>query len=321
MKQFLLCLISFLIALSSSAQINTTTVDVAAPKQNKKPQAPYDSTDNFPTNNAKYSYIGQEVYFQAPYDRSIGYVGCLRPRGGTYDINELEGHYFIVDDITDNTGAMSEFEPYVVVLHDKDNPGRTLRKAMDFDHERTFRFHAPWITVSYYNYLKNLIGSKYYCLQKELVRKGYYGYEEKFCLNDHDIYTGEEIEINRTDLWELIELTTHSQTKRLIAIFKNSKGQTTFSDIMDIGITPRGSYYLLPKKEYDRLTKKYGSYYTKMILNDQYAVGMPKELFLLLKGNPYEINSSSYNQQWIYGSSSSGYDYYYFKNGKLTGWN
>lgn len=297
--------------ISAFAQINTSTIDVAKPSKDKQmqPTAPFDSTHNVPSNKARFTFIGQMIYVQYSDDGPAGFYGF---QGESKD---LMGRYYIVESIEDNTGLMSKYKPYVITFRDKEKDWKRIKCDYDFDSI----FSAPWITVSYFNYLKTLIGDKYYCLQKKSIRKGY-SYVDEWSINDHDIYTGEKIEISPAVCWKLVDFKTHSETKRLIAIFKNEKGQTSYADIEDFGITPIGRYYLFPDKEYKRLTKKYGSYYTQMVLQGQFAKGMPKELFKLMKGNPYDINYSSYQDQWVY-HENGGIECYYFQNGKLVDWN
>ena len=302
------------VSLLASAQINSPSIDVAKPNSGKKMQAtaPYDSTYNLPSNKARFSYIGQMIFLPYSNNPDKDYYGFSGYDGTRADLME---HYYIVESIEDNTGVMSRFDPYVITFHDKDREGVRIKYAIDFDRE----IIQKWVTVSYYNYLKSLIGSKYYCLQKKSVYNGVF-YTEEWGINDHDMFTGDAIEIERTDAWELVDFRTHNTSKRLIAIFKNERGQTSFADIMDFGLTPLESYYLFPDKEYKRLTKKYGAYYTKMVLEQKYAKGMPKELFKLMMGLPYEINHSSYQDQWVY-HKDGDIQCYYFQNGKLTGWN
>lgn len=310
------CIIALMgLCILASAQINTSTIEVAKPSADKKmqPTAPYDSTFNVPTNKTRFSFIGQMVYVQYSDNPRVDYA-FFRPNQGEKE--DLMGRYYVVESIEDNTeGLLSKYNPYTITFRDIEKDWKYFKCDYDFDSI----FSAPWITVSYFNHLKTLIGDKYYCLQKKSIRKGY-SYIDEWSINDHDIYTGEKIEISPAVCWELVDFKTHSETKRLIAIFKNEKGQTSYADIEDFGITPIGRYYLFPDKEYKRLTKKYGSYYTKMVLQGQFAKGMPKELFKLMKGNPYDINHSSYQDQWVY-HENGDIECYYFQNGKLVDWN
>ncbi len=301
--------------LSVFAQINTTTIEVAKPSTGKKmqPTAPYDSTYNAPTNKTRFSFIGQIVYVQYSDNPKVDYAFFYPNQGEKAD---LMGRYYLVESIEDNTsGILSKYRPYTITFRDKDKDWKYFKCDYNFDDP----FTAPWITVSYFNHLKSLIGDKYYCLQKKVAKKGL-AYVDEWSISEHDIYTGEKIEITPFVTWELVDFKTHSETQRLIAIFKNGKGQTSFAEIVDFGITPLESYYLFPDKEYKRLTKKYGSYYTKMVLEGKFAKGMPKELFRLMMGTPYEINRSSYQDQWVY-HKDGDIQCYYFENGKLTDWN
>lgn len=304
----------FSVCYSLFAQINTSTIDVAKPISGKMMQAtaPYDSTYNLPTNKTRSTYIGQMVYVQHSSNPRVDYSWFR----GVGEKDNMMDRYYIVESIEDNTGVFSRSRPYVITFRDVEKDSIRFKYEIDFDNVITH----DWVTVSYFNHLKSLIGDKFYCLQKKSVYNGIVS-NYVWAINDSDIYTGERIEISRVELWELVDFKAHKETKRLIALFKNTKGQTSYAEIMDFGLTPLNSYYLLPEKEFKRLTKKYGTYYTQMILQDKYAKGMPKELFRLMKGSPYDINSSSYQEQWVYYDKYGDLQCFYFQNGKLTDWN
>lgn len=297
-----------------NAQITTNIERIAAPKSTSvRSVSPYDSTSNLPSNKTRDTYIGQLIYIQPTSEPDIDF-SFFRVQSGNISKAALAGRYYIVEKIEEG----SYIKPYTLTLRDRDNPEIVLEYHIDFDLEN---ISPKWVTVSYYNYLKSQIGTKYYCLMKKIISpRGAIVPKYDFCLSPYDIYTGNKIEISRTQQWELIDLKIHDESKRIIAIFKNEKGETSFADLMDLGVNYFDSYFMLPKSVYDRLTKKYGSYYTKMVLNEHIEKGMPKELFKLMKGSPYEIHPSSYQEQWVY-SESGGRRYYYFSSGKLTGWN
>ena len=298
---------------SVCAQISTNSINIAKKARViTQASSPYDSTANLPTNKTRDTYIGQTVYVLYSKTPSTSFAFATTHNCTTTDLAE---HYYVVESIAEGAGSIN---PYTITLRDRDNPSRYFTYSLNFDLE----IIPIWVTISYYNYIKSQIGSKYYCLLKKFINRGPYAISNyEFCLSDHDIYTGEPIDISRTDLWELVDVSTDAKSKRIIVLFKNAKGQTTYADILDMGfIGFKHSYYLLPQKEYNRLTKKYGSYYTKMILQEKCVKGMPQELFELMMGGPYEINSSSYQDQWVYRKDGQT-SYFYFSNGKLTGWN
>jgi len=177
----------------------------------------------------------------------------------------------------------------------------------------TFRWQ-----FTYYNYLRTLIGQKFY-LSDEAFRvfddKSNFGY----CLSPYDIKTGKTIDFQPFDLWEFIEIAEKEGDRSLIAIFRNNKGEVSYCDLFQFGKTKKGTYNLLPQKEYNRLAKKYGLHYTQLMLKNDYERGMPKELFRLVWGTPDKVNTSTYSEQWIYEGLEN--DYFYFSNEKLSGWN
>ena len=317
-------IIVLLLLMSTStmwAQIQTSSVKVASKAESTQPKAPYDSTKNIPPIADLDTYVGQLVFFQGVSPRENGYFGFQKKGGGRYGsgapenssntrFEDLYGKYFIVDAIEKNDDMFSSVRPKRVVLRNRDDENDIVTYRPHYKGEN------PWVTVSYYNYVRSQIGKKFYLLEKSLKGSTYeYGY----CLNSNDINTGEPITFGYLDLWELVDISTNEDDLTLIAIFKNTKGNMSFCSIFDFGKTAKDSYKLLPQQEYNRLAKKYGSYYTKLMLKHDYEVGMPKELFRLLWGAPDSINSSAYSEQWIYGGYDA--DYFYFSNGKLTNWN
>lgn len=69
-----------------------------------------------------------------------------------------------------------------------------------------------------------------------------------------------------------------------------------------------------------RLKQKYGEANFNRLMKGEIWIGMTEEMFVELKGQPKKISktATSYgeSQQWVYGLG----EYYYFKAGKLTGW-
>lgn len=303
------------------AQIQTSTVQIA-PKVSTSQKQPFDSTKNIPFITQLDSYVGQLVYFPGIKDHNLGYrlyynkqgrrYGSPAPGNGNYTaFEDLYGKYFYVDSIKDNNGSFSSIRPKTIIFKNRDDPDDILQYEMP----RDTRLVKDWITVSFYNYIRSFIGQKYYLLEKVFEEfEGHYGM--RYCLYPYDIETGNEIELNGSDLWEFIDISENADDQTLIAIFKNQAGQTSYCSIFDLGKTDNGSYKLFPQEEYNRLTKKYGSKYTKMLLNREYGIGMPEELFRLLMGAPSSVNHSSYQDQWVYSGN-----YFYFQNGKLTAWN
>ena len=302
-------------------QIQTTTVRVAEKNTVSTEKAPYDSTVNLPPVSDLDTYVGQLVYIQGIRDHDKGYFGFVNRFGERYGspspnssfftrYEDLYGKYFIVSDVKDNTGTFKSVRPKTLTLRNRDDDSDVVYYSPHYEGEN------PWLTVSYYNYLRALIGQKFYLLEKGFDEEYNYGY----CLSPNDLYSGEKLYFDELDLWELTEIAEKEDDQCLIAIFKNKAGNISYCDLFDFGKTKKDSYKLLPQKEFNRLSKKYGAYYTKMMIKHDYQVGMPKELFRLMRGAPTSINYSSYQEQWVY---STGYDadYYYFSNGKLTGWN
>ena len=333
------------------AQVQTNKVSVA-PKASTSQTQPYDSTRNMPSHLDLNTYVGQLVYFPGIEDHNSGYH-LYNPRSGGSSFSlghgnlnstafkDLYGKYFII--LCNNSSSVSSFSSSTsfgnkfldfkynnvdAIIRNEDpifrltNPNIIVFKNRD-DENEIVQYYLPllfdqkteWITVSYYNYIRSLIGQKFYLLEKEFKRIDEH-YDDYYCLYPYDINTGESITFNGNDLWEFIDVCEKEDDLTLIAVFKNSAGQTTYSTLFDFGKTKKESYKLLPQAEYNRLANKYGSKYTRLMLKGEYEIGMPEEIFRLLLGAPSSINRSSSGDQWVYSSR-----YFYFKNGKLTAWN
>ena len=304
------------------AQVQTNKVSVA-PKASTSQTQPYDSTRNMPSHLDLNTYVGQLVYFPGIEDHNSGYH-LYNPRSGGSSFSlghgnlnstafkDLYGKYFYVDAIIRNEDPIFRLtNPNIIVFKNRDDENEIVQYYLPL----LFDQKTEWITVSYYNYIRSLIGQKFYLLEKEFKRIDEH-YDDYYCLYPYDINTGESITFNGNDLWEFIDVCEKEDDLTLIAVFKNSAGQTTYSTLFDFGKTKKESYKLLPQAEYNRLANKYGSKYTRLMLKGEYEIGMPEEIFRLLLGAPSSINRSSSGDQWVYSSR-----YFYFKNGKLTAWN
>jgi hypothetical protein len=69
--------------------------------------------------------------------------------------------------------------------------------------------------------------------------------------------------------------------------------------------------------------KKYGKKFGLLVMGKEVAIGMTESMAVEISGKPEHVNKSHYSfgiyEQWIY-SKYDEHQYYYFKNGRLTGW-
>lgn len=308
------------------AQISTTTISVVSPNNEELPKEPYDSTHNLPVISKVGTYVGQLVYMHGLKNKENWYSGFYSAtefaKGyGTTKTNnfntayqDLYGKYFYVDKIQPRKGHYDEFEVY---LRNRDNHADVAKYFLKLSSGHKYNYE-PWITVSYYNYINSLIGKEYICYHKKFdyVNEDY---EYVYCFNQFDIKTGQRIKFESKDMWRLVEVSIEENTQRIIAIFQNARGNTTYCQLSDFEPNEDGTYNLIAKEKYDKLLNKYGSYYFNLWLKHECEVGMPEELFELMWGTPTSKRKSSYQEQWIYNTGLSR-TYFYFKDKKLTSW-
>ena len=339
MKKSLLLLFFLFSFKISYSQIDASVFKQAEPKEyfnNVYP--PYDSTYNLPLEINAESYVGQTLYFHGLRKKSDGYLWIYsierpgKPYGsGEYTsrtkYEDLYGKYFVVDSVRWDKKITKERISkyrYTLFVSNKEDKEDRAKINVHLSNKRAKTWggiyvYPQWITVSFYNYLKSQIGNEYMCLSEhfEYVNgKSVY----KNCLNSYDIVTGEHIEFKKKEMWKLVDISIDANTQRLMAVMKNNKGCTTFCELVSFEKYDDGNTMLLSKREYERLVKEYGNYYVDCIFDGIIREGMPKEIFLIIKGVPDRKNISSYNEQWVY-EGSSGFDCYYFERNVLDSWN
>lgn len=327
MKKLLLTTMCLFAICFAFAQI---TVSHAVKKEEPKNQViPYDSTKNWLGNENVKSYIGQTLYVNGKYEgrRKAGYPNfyttkepsdSLLNRGcygtpaydGVYNTRyeDLVGKYFTVLDV--------QIDSYIrydwwFKLQNKNN----TEEIVWFKYQSKNKYTFPFITMSYFNYIKSrFVGKKYifkYCIKE--------GKTNEFLIENIDFHTGETFVESKFNRWECVDITIEGEFYKLIALFKNQKGNVCYINIDDLipNKDANKKVYFFESSKYYSLVKIYGENSMDLVRRERIYVGMPQPLLILSWGEPDEINRSSYGpDQYVYGSK-----YVYIRNGKIEAWN
>lgn len=317
-----------LFAIASSATLyGQITITKTIPQATEiSVPAPYDSTKNFLGNINVYSYKGQLLYINGlpEYEREIGYMDFYETKdaslitgkaykamaGSVYsEYKELFGKYFYVRDVEIPTKSHM-YNQWLFHLQNRDDPNDWCWYVYNEKYESSF----PFITISYYNWLKSKIGSKIITSYKINDAN-----EIELPLKKHDLYTGKQINFNPTDYWEIIDVTILDNNYELVFVLTNNNGITT---TMNVRYNSSLNKIML-SDEYHNLVKKYGKSMVETVRQNKIQIGMPEELLIKSWGKPDRINKASYGNQWVYNEDDEYYDtiYVYIQNGKIIAWN
>lgn len=326
MKRALLCSLAILAFVNlSQAQITTSH---AKQKPVEATKVPFDSTKNWLGNENVTSYIGQLLYVNGKSEKlsEYGYSNFKNEKepskwddrwgqpakSSHYNTKyeDLYGKYFLVVDVQPDSKQKSDYfkeNAWWFKLQNRDNPDEVVW----FEYDGKFELEFPFITVSYFNFIKNsIVGDKY--VFKYSIDEG------KFStfLDSEDFYTGDTISQTKDDRWECIDITIEDKYFNLVAVLKNQRGNVSIMDVKYL-LPADGTKHAFKESIYKALVNKYGAGNMDTVRQSKIKVGMPKALLLLSWGEPDDINRSSHGpDQWVY-----GYQYVYLQNGIITAWN
>ena len=273
-------------------------VRVAKPAERaEKAVVPYDSTQVVCEMRIELlrGYIGQEFFVIPKTERlqTIGYNMTRDKNGSFYDripYEELAGKTLRVADAT--YGGRSKYDnDYYLTLVNESNNDTLYWKYTDS------KYSFPFLILGYKDKFEKRFKGKPFLFR---------GVERD---DMSDFNTGKYVHLRPGDRWvfeEIIIVPLSGDLTDVRYLCSNAKGEHVafYED------------YIVEKAKMDRLSKKYGQRLCNLALNMKIGIGMPKELVELAWGKPKSINTSSYDEQWVYSN-----DYVYFKNGKVTAWN
>lgn len=273
-------------------------VRVAKPaERTEKAVVPYDSTEVICEKRIELlrGYIGQE-FFVIPKTEQLqkyGYDMTREKKGrisGSIPYEELAEKTLRVVDATFGGRSKYDSDYYLTLVNESNND--TLYWEYT---DSKYRF--PFLILGY----KDKFEKKY--KGKPFLFRGV----ERDDMTDFN--TGKSVNLKPGDRWvfeEIIIVPLSGELSDVRYLCSNAKGEHVafYED------------YIVEKAKMDRLSKKYGQRLCNLALNMKIGIGMPKELVELAWGKPKSINTSSYDEQWVYSN-----DYVYFKNGKVTAWN
>jgi len=300
------------------AQITTSHV---APKQTIEPIVPpFDSTRNFLFNDNVKSYIGQSLYVNGkskllrdsgyknfrtekePSNKSDKWGEPAKSNPNNTKFEDLYGKCFVVRDVQPDS---KQRDKWWFQLQNKDVP----EEVVWFEYDGLY---FPFITVSYFNYLKNTLVGKKYVLKYNVNENGVC----ETWVENKDFNTGESFVQKKEDRWECTEITIEDEFFSLVALIKNQRGNVAAVETGSL-IPADGSHQCFEESIFNTLVNKYGAGNIDNVRQGKIRVGMPKALLLMSWGEPDKINRSSHGpDQWVY-----GYQYVYVQNGKITAWN
>lgn len=322
-------LLFFCAVMASNAQI--TMSHAAKPVDKEELIAAYDSTKNYLGNTNVRSYVGQLLYVNGKSETLQGYgydnfktekePGALSGRYGNpaassgfnTKYEDLAGKYFVVLDVQPHSkqkeGSYVYGKKWWFYLQNRDDESDTVWFEYDGEFEHTF----PFITISYFNYLKNSFLGKKYISAYSVREDGTFVSR----IREYDFHTGELIPQTKEDIWEVIDVTIEDKYYDLVLVVKNQKGNISVVDTDYVNPLSNGQIVLFTNEEYKSLCSKYGGEYMNLVRQGKIRVGMPEALLIMSWGMPEDINrSSSGLDQWVYDSQ-----YVYVKGGKITAWN
>lgn len=277
-------------------------VRIAEPAPKMLEDFPYDSTTNYVKKEKVRCLIGQELH-----------VLPLR------DYNQRDGYRRIVK-------GNKEFPSFFTHIEYDNLLGKVLTCTDAFSHEK-------YGLTSYYLELKDNSNGDIYYYEFSEVKSNFYflilGYKEKFehdccgktflfkgaSLSFHDFNTGEKVVAEPKQKYVFREMIYNSKNNELGYLFTDEKSHLLCFDEFIVKNS------LMAKDEYDKYVGIYGERAVNSCLEGGYFVGMPVTLLELSWGKPKEINSTSYNKQYVYNLSRGRIKCFYVEDGKVTGWN
>jgi hypothetical protein len=288
-------------------QISTTEV---VNNQEKKTTEPYDSLQNFLSENAN-KYIGQELYLKGKSEslRKYGYNNFLIKMGETSNkeniykccdgynssYDSLNKRYFSVLDVikkTKNYGTK-----FYLKLKDKKS-----NDILYFDYDSRFESSFPFITVGFFEKKKGFLKGTSFIFGDGKIN------------NMNDITTGKPINYKLGQEWKYVELTIEQKYYTLSAIIENEYAEKiAFSYNSLYGENSRGVFELENAEKY---IEDYDIDTFNEMLNGKVLVGFTEKMVINTWGKPNKINRASYGDQWVYDGQ-----YLYFENGKLKSFN
>lgn len=284
-----------------NAQITTTKVT----PQTETPKVQYDSTKNYLGENV-FGYLNQELFLPHKYKdlRKYGWEGFsddypTESSWDRYDYDDLVDRYYFVTKIDK---AKYGYGEYIFTLKEKEK-GDTYY----FEYSTTYEHKFPFITVSYFNYLKNVY------VNNEYIVRGKTGLKDGPVT---DINNGKIVDFSNGSEWKCIDLTLDSEYYALCLKLKNNKNENVLMSAENLEDRPD---WIILKSKAEHFKQTYGDELWQTALDGKAKIGMTKELCEFAWGKPSKINktlvSGSAQEQWVYGDGSN---YLYFENGILT---
>ncbi|MDS1031814.1 hypothetical protein RDV77_04140 [Porphyromonadaceae sp. NP-X] len=219
---------------------------------------------------------------------------------------------------------------YTFRLVEKSSSDTLYFRVYETDNSSTFGLFSYFITVGYYEKLKEkYIGKKYVC---------------QYPVSFNSIKNkNERMSFNKNDILKCIDISTNVDSDKflIVAILKKNDSEKCYvpidylekGDIRSSWAFKNGGYRYgntetillksledISKESVTRteLIKRYGQTNANLILQGKVRIGFTKKMCIEAWGEPEEINTTtgSYGttEQWVYSLES----YLYFENGKLT---
>ena len=321
-------------SISGFSQISTTVVKkVEEEKVIKK----YDSLLNHPKFRELELLTGQVLYvkpLEEGYYRSSGYQSFYSDKNLKMVYNKLEGSfldkseydslsgkYFNVLDIKKKSNTI-----FVLKLQEKGNDniiywkGENYFLKADENSPDRFYFQFPFITVGFYEKLKERCIGKSYVIGKVSYR---------FWGGNIDLNTGKKVNhpYGENEEWKCVDVTISEPDSKLSLVMENDENEKVVVEYDRIieNTNRLGNkrqfpdLHIFSKEKSESYKLKFGKKDWDKILQGTAWIGMTSEMFRLSYGNPEKVNSrtgeSSSFQQWIYED-----EYFYFLEGKLSSW-
>lgn len=278
-----------------------STREVAPPKE-KEPTIEYDSTLYY--NYRAKDYIGQRIQIKPSLSSSerhrfIDLCGTQK-----FDITPYYNKLLIVSGISDfNYSKFSNLSfndsPALVLL----DPTTDTPICM-VAHNSMYSTDLPFITLSFYNYLKS-----------EFLNERVY--VDPYCVSSHDINTGEKIPDIEKKKWTCFDVqfkNSYYDKYELFLFIRSEEGYESDIEVsyLDRKWTGEGRKKLYSNKEWIKYGKKYGYDTMRKVIRGKIQVGMPLELLYLAWGFPSNVEQLT-SDIWLY-TYYDEYVYIRYKN-------
>lgn len=309
MKKMLLLFLSLLAICVVHAQIQK----IVEPQINEDVSLVFDSTKNLirPRTYHVYdpavqAFVGQKLYLKPLEEgkRKDGYLTILtldydpnRPpylfRYGEYEkLAEKTFEVVKVDTF------LTAYNKYIFTLKMVEDESIMCKYVYDGE-----SYSFPFVTMSYYNYLCNLL------LDKKFVISNYMFKDKPF---------EEQKKESSTNYWLVKNISINERGKLFAIVNSNAEeGRVLLEDFLNYYGAEEQKKAIFSELEWNKLVKQYGLNMMKIVLAQKIQVGMPEKLVRYSWGSPERINRSSYgSDQWVYDGR-----YLYLRNGKVESWN